>query len=334
MAATPAFDHHLLVSRDATCQIGDHLDRRATSVTELPAGHAASILVVRALARELLPDVVHAHSSHAGAYARVALGRHLQHRIVYSPHCYAFERTDVARPMRGAFWLAEAGLSFRGAQVAACSPLEAGTAGSLPGRQQVTYVPNIAPDVPAGPEPDPRPHPGPSCALRVSAAGRITAQKAPWLFAAAAKQDRESGNRHEWIWIGGGDRDQEAALRAAGVEVTGWLSRDEAVRRLGMSDVYVHTASWEGAPMTILEAAALRVPVVARRTRAMEALGIEPLFESESELLALLADFPRGTSADLARRCGEELRRNHTRQAQAEALDAVYGRAVGVGPRP
>ena len=52
----------------------------------------------------------------------------------------------LAAPLRGAFWLAEAALSLRGAQVAACSPLEARMARSLPGRGQVTYVPNIAPE--------------------------------------------------------------------------------------------------------------------------------------------------------------------------------------------
>jgi len=333
MASTPAFEHHLLLSRDATCQIGYRLDRMATSVTELPAGRVVAIQCLRALAGELRPDVVHAHSSHAGAYVRAALGRRLQHRIVYTPHCYAFERTDVARPLQASFWLAEAGLSFLGAQVAACSPLEAAIARSLPGRQHVTYVPNIAPEMETllGPErpPEQTPDVGPSPRLRVSAAGRVTAQKAPGLFAAAARRNQQSANPFEWIWIGGGDDNEEQTLRAAGVEVTGWLSRNDAVRRLARSHVYVHTASWEGAPMTILEAAALHVPVLARRTRAMEALGIEPLFDSESQLLTLLADFPRGTGLELARRCGDALRRNHTRRAQAQALDAVYGRALG-----
>ncbi|MGI8777112.1 MAG: glycosyltransferase [Acidimicrobiales bacterium] len=320
MAAMPEFDHHLLVSRDETCPIGDHLERRATSVIDLPAGHLAPIRRLRDVSRELAPDVVHAHSSHAGAYVRLALGAQQQARVVYTPHCYAFERTDVAWPVRSAFWLVEAALSFRGAQVAACSPLETTLARSLPGRQQVTYVPNIAPDLDLdGADPSPT--------MRVSAAGRVSAQKAPWLFAAAARRNREDANPAEWVWIGGGDHDQEAVLRAAGVAVTGWLPRDEAVRCLARSHVYVHTASWESAPMTILEAAAIGVPVVARRTRAMEALGIAPLFDSETGLLELLADFPGGPSADLARRCGEAIRLEHTLHAQARALDIVYGRA-------
>jgi len=331
MANAAAFDHHLLVSRDATCQIGDHLDRRATSVIELPAGHVAQLRCLRATTHALQPEVIHAHSSFAGAFVRLGLGRRWQPRIVFTPHCYAFERTDISRPVRRVFWLAEAGLSLRGSQVAACSPLEATMARSLPGRQRVTYVPNVA----TGPPQIPTPAPS-SGVTQVSAAGRVTAQKTPRLFAEAARRSRDRAgtapSRHAgaltWVWIGGGDPVEEDVLRAAGVEVTGWLPRGEALRRLADSHLYVHTASWEGAPMTVLEAAAAGVPILARRTAAMEALGIEPLFDSVSALLELVDDFPDGPAAQTALRCGAALRRDHSAEAQGAALEAVYERAA------
>ena len=338
MAAMPGFEQHLLVSRDDTCQIGDHLERMATSVIEAPPGRLAQLRCLRVTTESLQPDVVHAHSSLAGASVRLALGRRWQPRIVYTPHCYAFERTDVAWPLRRAFWLAEAALSFRGSRVAACSPLEASLARALPGPQRVTYVPNVASPSPGGAPPMP------SGLRLVAAAGRVTAQKAPELFAEAARASRVTTSGSDplrWVWIGGGDPAQEALLRAAGVEVTGWLPREEALRRLAHSQLYVHTASWEGAPMTVLEAAAAAVPVIARRTPAMEALGVEPLFRSVPELLDLITDFPDGAAAMTAARCGETLRRNHSHQAQALALETVYterfGRdeyPVGLGPYP
>lgn len=329
MASADGYEHHLLVSRDATCQIGDHLERMATSVIESSPGSVAQVRSLRAAADALQPDIVHAHSSHAGAYVRLALGKAWQPRIVYTPHCYAFERTDISRPLRRAFWLIEAALSFRGFQVAACSPLEASLARSLPGRQRVTYVPNIASPPPVAAEPVP-----PDVTV-VAAAGRVTAQKAPWLFAAAARScgsaSPSGSGRVRWVWIGGGEADQEALLRAAGVEVTGWLPREAALRRLAASQLYVHTASWEGAPMTLLEAAAAGVPVIARRTAAMEALGVAPLFASVPELVDLVGEFPDGEAAAVAHRCGETLRRNHSGRAQAEGLEAVY---AGVRARP
>ncbi len=332
MASMDGFDQHLLVSRDTTCQIGDHLERMATSVTEMPSGPLAQVRCLRAAAEALRPDIIHAHSTYAGAWARLGLARRWQSRIVYTPHCYAFERTDVAPPVRKVFWLAEAAMSLRGSRVAACSPREATLARSLPGRQRVTYVPNIAPRY-AGPGRERG-----EGVTRVAAAGRVTPQKAPQLFAEAARRHRSSpvsaAGRVQWLWIGGGDEGEEALLGDAGVEVTGWLPREDALRRLGQSDLYVHTASWEGAPMTVLEAAAAGVPVLARRTPAMEALGIEPLFDSVSELLDLVGGFPDGPAAAAAARCGERLRQHHRGPAQARALEAVYAGSEAEGALP
>ena len=56
---------------------------------------------------------------------------------------------------------------------------------------------------------------------------------------------------------------------AAGVEVTGWLEQDVAVKEIADCDVYLHTAAWEGYPMTILEAFELGMPVVARTIHAL-----------------------------------------------------------------
>ncbi len=328
MANGEGFDHHLLLSRDPTCQIGDRLERLAASVTELPAGRLAEVRCVRATCEALSPEIVHAHSSFGGAYARVALPRRWQARIVYTPHCYAFERLDVGRGVRAAFWLAEAALSFRGGQVAACSPLEASRARSLPGTQRVTYVPNI------GRVPDSAWEPAPPDVVRVAAAGRITAQKAPGLFAEAAQLSRRSPRRMQWVWVGGGDPALEAILRSAGVEVTGWLDRDRALRAVAGSSLYVHTATWEGAPMTILEAVAAGVPVLARRTAAMEALQVQPLFETATDLLELIREFPAGPAITEAHRCGERLRRRHSSLAQQQALATLYGQVpIGVtGP--
>jgi len=336
MAHAGAFEHHLLLSRDTSCQIGDHLERQATSVTELPLGLLPQIRRLRGAALALEPDIIHAHSSFAGALVRLSLGTRWQPRIVYTPHGYSFERTDVGRALNRAFRLAEAALSFRGGQVAACSPQEATLARSLPGRQRVTYVPNVAPG-PYGNRLS-APHPGAGAippVIEVSTAGRVTAARAPWLFAEAALRSGDEAARSHaptgtihWVWIGGGDEADEQLLRGAGIEVTGWLAREDALRRMARSHLYVHTASWDGAPMTVLEAAAARVPVLARRTGAMEALGVEPLFDSVRELLDLVAEFPDGPAISAAHRCGETLRQNHTALAQGRALEEIYSRAV------
>ncbi|WP_155487378.1 glycosyltransferase, partial [Vibrio campbellii] len=65
-------------------------------------------------------------------------------------------------------------------------------------------------------------------------------------------------------WIGGGERELEDQLRAQGIKVTGMIPRDEVVSLLKTSDLYLHTAAWEGMPLTILEAAKLHLPMVIR----------------------------------------------------------------------
>ena len=52
-------------------QTGDGLERLATRLLLLPEGRLAQIRTVRRWVRELVPDVIHAHSTYAGLYVRL-----------------------------------------------------------------------------------------------------------------------------------------------------------------------------------------------------------------------------------------------------------------------
>ena len=331
IANTPDFDHHALVALDDTCSIGRNLEHLASSVVELPGGVVSRAPAIRAAVEDLDPDVIHAHSSFAGAYVRTALPRHRRAHIVFTPHCYAFERTDIPAGLRMAFRLAESVLSFRGGHVAACSPREADFAKRMPGRQSVTYVPNVVRDFRSGVRtPAPAPAAVTTRPLTVATVGRITPAKSPEFFAQAARASRARALPIAWVWVGGtgGDGAGEDALRRAGVHVTGWVSRPEALRHLEAADVYVHCAGWEGAPLTVLEAAMADIPVIARRAPALEALGIAPLYDTVDELLEILGQFPDGRPFEVASRSGAGLRDRHTNERQHEALTSVYERAA------
>jgi glycosyltransferase involved in cell wall biosynthesis len=43
-------------------------------------------------------------------------------------------------------------------------------------------------------------------------------------------------------------------LKAKNIEVTGWLDRQEALKRAYHSDVFILTSFWEGLPLSLLEA--------------------------------------------------------------------------------
>jgi len=325
IVSTADHEHHLLVEWDSSCPVDGDLEHLVASVTEVPPGPMGRVTSIRSTVERISPDVIHAHSSFAGAYARLGLPKRWRQRLVYTPHCFSFERTDVAVTTRLAFWLAEAILSFRGGRVAACSPVEASLARTLPGPQPVSYVPNVVrynvPRVEV--DPPARGHP-----LTVVTVGRVMPQKAPDLLAEAAEHSVRTGLSARWIWIGGGDPDGEDVLRRAGVEVTGWLLRREVIRRMAQAHVYVHTAAWEGAPITVLEAAVAGIPIVARRTKAMHELGVAPLFDTVEDLVAILEQYPDGPAFVTARRSVARLRSNHTPVAQREALLAAYQEAA------
>ena len=328
IANTPEFDHHALVALDESCPIGAGLDRLATSVTTLPRTTWSRVPAIRAAVEHLNPDVIHAHSSFAGAFVRLALPRRRQRQIVFTPHGFAFERTDVPAAVRALYRLAESILSFRGRHIAACSPREAEIARRLPGRQTVAYVPNVVRSY----RPSARTSRSASESLLVATVGRVTAAKSPEFFAAAARTSRARGLGIDWLWVGGtgGDPRGEDELRRSGVRVTGWVPRAVARAHLERADVYVHCARWEGAPLTVLEAALADIPVVARRVPALEALRVAPLYDTVDELLDILRQYPNGEAFAIARASNAGLRDRHTNERQHAALRPVYERAARV----
>jgi glycosyltransferase involved in cell wall biosynthesis len=322
---TPGHVHTVLAWRRDGAHTGDALDRLAAAMLTLPPGRLAQLRSVRRHVAELRPDVVHAHSSFAGFYVRLL--RRPPRSLVFTPHGFSFERRDVSPALRGLFWLTEALLSLRGACVAAVGPREAQLAERLPGRQLVLYVPNVADDLRlSGPPPGRRARK--TGRLRAAAMGRISAQKGPGFFRSAASRSRQLGLPIDWMWVGGGDPEEERALREAGVQVTGWSSRSAALGWLATADVYVHTAAWEGAPMSVLEAAALNLPILARRSAALEALGLEALYDTPEAIVSATEALFNERHREHLRACSQRLLERHGSDAQRRTLEHIYAVAA------
>ncbi|MBU2696848.1 glycosyltransferase family 4 protein [Pimelobacter sp. 30-1] len=312
--ATPDIEHHLVTwPRRDHADTGD--ERRPFHTTgALPRGPLAAARALRAEVGELAPDVLHAHSSYAGMLAR---GGELDVDVIYSPHCFAFERRDIGAVHRAGIRHIERALVRRTAVLVACSPHEAVLARNL-GHRRVVTVPNRAlnpPDVRARF----------ATPLRVVTAGRISSQK-DWRHLLAAKRSfDDAGVRPaQWEWLGGGEPGAEAALREGGIAVSGWLSRDEVVRRLAAAQVYVHTAAWEGAPVSIIEAATVGLPIVARRIPTLESLGVPGLAASPEDLALRVAGLldPGQWSAEQVSSLA--FAADHSASAQRRRLGTAY----------
>jgi glycosyltransferase involved in cell wall biosynthesis len=329
LLSTPDHTHSVLAYRRPSAQTGDDLERLATRVLPLPEGRLAQARTVRRWIRELRPDLVHAHSTYAGIYVRLS-ARRPGAPLVYTPHAYPFERRDVPAAVRGLYWLVEAALSLRGGCVAAVGPREAELAARLPGRQAVVHLPNVVRGVRPR-TPGAQQQPAARSELRLAMLGRISPQKGPDFFGRAARLSRAWDLPLRWIWVGGGRPEEERALRDAGAEVTGWLPRQLALDRLATADVYVHTAAWEGSPVSVLEAAALGLPIVARRIPSLEALGLPTLFDTPEAVVAAAWSLLGRPAREALRRQSRLLAERHRPAAQREALQLAYAIAANAG---
>jgi glycosyltransferase involved in cell wall biosynthesis len=319
--STPHVEHHLL----RRIRTGDHIpegeDELFATVHEMPARNAACVRSVRQAVRRISPDVIHGHSSLGGLFSRLAVRSRPGRRVVYTPHCFGFERRDVGGLARRALRTAEWLLALNTHTVAGCSRGEVDAVSAWRSVRRAVYVPNVAPG--SGPSSEPDGHDDVVC-LTV---GRVSSQKDPGFFAQAAAIVSAKRPTVTFRWVGDGDQRGTDVLDRSGVEVTGWRTRTAVYDELRRADVYVHSAAWEGFPVSVLEAATMGLPVVARRIRAFAGAPDEWLSGTPDGLAAslLLLTGPEGATA--RRRNVDAWRAflsDNTEEAQARQLMLVY----------
>lgn len=275
--------------------------------------------------REIAPDVVHLHSSKAGALGRLAC-RRLGLPNVYSPCSISYLRRDVGSLTKAAYMGIEGALALVGGPVVACSPGEYTALRHLPSR--TLMVPN---QVDVG-KIDHMAHgaAGVGERFRIVICGRLEPQKNPELI---ARLMRRAPVEWEWVWVGDGPY-EKAFTAFSGMVVTGWVSRQEALRQMYGADVVLHASSWEGMPFAILEAMALRKAVVTTNIEGNRDLVADSktgyICETEQQILDRLMFLSE--HRDIARDMGEEGRRkvlaeNNTRII-GKAWEDLYGSLI------
>lgn len=315
---TPEIDHHLIALGG---EVSDY-SHNFVSVAHLPKGHLAAIREIRKRAEDIQPDIIHAHSSWAGMYCRVLGTKAI---TIYQPHCYVVD--DKNRPLveRSLYALAENALSLRRQRVVNLTPHEEAitrrSIGSRLGRVRVESLPNAPVVTPAESEQ----------ALfttgedaKVAMVGRICRQKDPDHFLEVVKQLRARGFKGAALWVGDGDPEMRARLQRCGVVVTGWLNGSDLRALLSTVTVYIHTASYEGFPLSVLDAASFGIPVVARRIDCFENTSI-PTFDSAAEMATAVVRMTNDEEEWLSHvSISRALVSVMNKESQRSALDQIY----------
>lgn len=299
-----------------------------------PADGRALASLARIVARER-PHLVHAHSSKAGAVARLARLAHPRIPVLYTPHGYAFAGHFSRELERRAYREIERALALATDRVVCVCEAEARLACSLGPAGRVRVVHNgIEP--PADGPPDPRVAAlaarGPVlCALTLLRPG-----KGLGTLLEALPRVRERHPRLQ-LAIGGEGPDLDALraqARAAGVaSCVHFLGavRDPA-SVLGAAQLFVHPSWAESFPYVILEAMAAGLPIVASDVGGIG----EALVAGESGVLvpkgdagaladalaALLADAGRAARLGAAAKARRE--QLFTRTRMIDGISGVY----------
>jgi glycosyltransferase involved in cell wall biosynthesis len=304
----------------------------SVEVVELPwEGRSVSAQVraaraLRRLCRERRPDVIHLHSSFAGGVGAAALAGMAP--TVYTPHAYSFLGAESAA-RRMLYRTAETFVAHRVSMVGAVSESEARLAREL-GARSVEVIPNGVPEL-DDPASAGQPVNG---RLAVVAMGRIVPQRLP---AETARILASVADIAAIAWIGGAGPDEGLAreVQSLGVPVTGWLDRDEAVRRLSEATVLLNWSAWDSHPLGVLEAMASEVLVIGSGIDAnRDIVGPQQVCANADEARTVLREVltDRALREEMLAAQGARRRRFAARRMVADWL-RVYERLAAERPR-
>lgn len=230
---------------------------------------------LRRIIKQLKPNIVYAHSSKAGAFARIAdLG--LNNKVIYNPHGWAFNMQQSAKKKKMYKWVEKISAHFCD-KIVCISDAERESALRekicKPSKLQVIYngidLEEIEKTTPMS-----RAQIGvPEDAFVVGMVGRLSKQKAPDTFVKAAKLIKEKIPNAFFLMVGDGElRDQVESMinqydLGSSFLITGWV--DNPTSYMKIMNVGCLLSRWEGFGLVLPEYMACGVPIVATNVDAI-----------------------------------------------------------------
>lgn len=248
------------------------MHREISAVDDIKA-----IRTVRKLIKRYKPDIVYAHSSKAGAVARIAdIG--LKNSCVYNPHGWAFNMRSSKKKQKLYTVIEKLAAPFCD-KIVCISEAEKQSALNKKickeNKLQVIFngvdieqyesqedegLSRIDLDIPED-------------AFVVGMVGRISTQKAPDVFIRAAKYIKRTIPNAYFIIVGNGEQEADIMEYAKNnglsdsLLITGWV--DNPMSYIKLFDVSMLLSRWEGFGLVLAEYMLARKPIVATRVDAI-----------------------------------------------------------------
>lgn len=271
---------------------------RAIGASDLKATKA-----VRKLIKKYNPDIVYAHSSKAGAIARVAdIG--LRNRCVYNPHGLAFNMRCSAKKKAIYTMIEKIAAPFCDKIICISDAEKQSALDKKICKEDKLQVIFNGVDIEAY---ENGAHGAvkrqdmniPEDAFVVGMVGRISQQKAPDVFIKMAKQVKDEVPNAHFIIVGNGNQEDEIRKYAKdngfsdSLHITGWV--DDPMSYVELFDVACLLSRWEGFGLVLPEYMMARKPIVASRVDAIPNI----ICDGENGLLVGMDDVVGASTAVL-----------------------------------
>lgn len=262
-----------------------------------------AIKEVRTLIKKYNPDIVYAHSSKAGAIARVAdIG--LKNHCLYNPHGWAFNMRCSAKKKAIYTAIEKIAAPFCDKIICISDAEKQSALDKKICREDKLQVIFNGVDIEAYEN-------GihgtvkrkdlniPEDAFVVGMVGRISPQKAPDIFIKMAKHVKDKVSNAHFIIVGNGDQEAEIQKYAKdnnfldSLHITGWV--DNPMSYVELFDVACLLSRWEGFGLVLPEYMMARKPIVASRVDAIPNI----ICDGENGLLVEMDDVVGASTAVL-----------------------------------
>ncbi|MCU4827980.1 glycosyltransferase, partial [Bacillus toyonensis] len=216
--------------------------------------------------REIKPQIVHCHSSKAGAIGRIAAKICGVKKIYYTPHAYVFQNPNLSSKKKFVYKNIEKLLGFLTTKVLHVSKGEETFALehkviSL-NKSMVVYN-----GISSSSTDSKLPVKGCKEKLVVGTIARMDYQKNPWLFIRIAEQVIKENQNVEFVYIGDGEYFKEVSdyvkknNLSEFIKLKGFHSNPDI--ELMYFDIFLSTSLYEGMPYSLIEALSYKKPIIA-----------------------------------------------------------------------